>query len=1217
MKSVSVTIFTLLFLPPLIFAQDSLQARIVIIGDAGRLTNGHHPVVAAVRNIIPLDEKTTIVFVGDNLYKAGLPDDAMPNYQVIKAPLDSQVIIAKGTKAKVYFIPGNHDWNNGSKNGWDAIVREQYYIDLLGDKNVKFYPEDGCPGPVEVNITPDVVLVIMDSQWWVHPYDKPGIESDCPYKTKDEVLTRLDDIFTKNSKKLVIFAIHHTLKSYGIHGGYFKLKQHIFPLTDAFPNLYIPLPVIGSIYPITRSVFGTSEDLAHPAYASMINDLEEVIHKHQNIINVAGHEHTLQLLKDSGYYYVVSGTGVNSNRVSKSRYTLFKSSQHGFATLEISKNKNVNVSFYTVNPQDSVVVKKAFTQNLFNFSTLPTPENPKDTQRQVEYAYKDSVVISASDRYKNPSGFRKTFLGNNYRREWSTPVKFKEFNISKEMGGFKIGSLGGGKQTKSLRLIDKRGKEWTLRSIDKEPENVIPETLRGTLANDIIQDIISASHPYAPVVVESLAKASGIVTAPPQFFFVPDDPAFGYYQKMFANTVCLLEEREPTTDSTDTKSTAKVISRTIDDNDHQVDQPAVLKARLLDNLIGDWERHFDQWKWGIKDTGKGRLYYPVPRDRDEAFFNSDGLLLRYVSKNYLQFLQGFKKNIPNVKWLNWQARDFDRLFLNELNENEWISIADSFTRNLSNDVIETAVKKLPPEIYSFSSKPIIDKLESRRDVLKKEALSYYAFLAKEVTIKGSNKGEYFHVKNSGDSVQVIVYDRKKTVDTGDVIYNRIFDKYTKEIRLYGLNGNDKFEIDDDVKSKIKFRIVGGKGNDTFDIKGNVRNHIYDLSSEKNGVVQGNKSKIHFSSDPAVNDYRSTGFTYNSFTFPQINLGYNVEDELLIGLGFTKKTYGFRKDSFATSQKFSGVYAMSRGGFQLKYHGTFNSVVFNNDLIVNAEFTNPTLNNFFGLGNETVKDRNNKIEFYRVRYKYILADLLMRKRLFADVVSVSIGPSYYHYWSDYNDNRNRILAHPALIGSDSLSIYSAKDYVGGKLKIDVNFINNNLFPTRGVLWFTELSSLASIDKNGHGITKFTSDMQVFAPLIRPNRLVAVLRMGGGHIFNRDIEYFQALNLGNNNFMRGFRKNRFSGTSVLYSDIELRVKLFQSQSYLLPGDVGLIGFYDIGRVWLTNEDSKKWHQSFGGGLYYAPFNVAILSATIGISDEDALFNFSLGTKFNLTF
>ena len=149
---------------------------------------------------------------------------------MMKAVLDSQIHIADNTKAKVYFMPGNHDWNNGNPRGWEAIVRQQQYVDNTGRENVKFYPEDGCPGPVEVNITPDVTLIIMDSQWWVHPYDKPGIESDCPYKTKTEVLTQLDNILSRNSKKLVLFAVHHTFRSFGIHGGYFKLKQHIFPL---------------------------------------------------------------------------------------------------------------------------------------------------------------------------------------------------------------------------------------------------------------------------------------------------------------------------------------------------------------------------------------------------------------------------------------------------------------------------------------------------------------------------------------------------------------------------------------------------------------------------------------------------------------------------------------------------------------------------------------------------------------------------------------------------------------------------------------------------------------------------------------------------------------------------------------------------------------------------------------------------------------------------
>ena len=126
--------------------------------------------------------------------------------------------------------------------GYAAILREQAYINAVGDQHVKFFPADGCGGPVEIPISDDVTMVVFDSQWWIHPYDKPGIESDCPNKTKTEVLSQLEDILARNSKKLVLLACHHPFKSYGPHGGNYGLKQHIFPFTEMWPKLYIPLP---------------------------------------------------------------------------------------------------------------------------------------------------------------------------------------------------------------------------------------------------------------------------------------------------------------------------------------------------------------------------------------------------------------------------------------------------------------------------------------------------------------------------------------------------------------------------------------------------------------------------------------------------------------------------------------------------------------------------------------------------------------------------------------------------------------------------------------------------------------------------------------------------------------------------------------------------------------------------------------------------------------
>ncbi len=1212
MKKHGLILCTFLMVCNFVMAQDSLQARIVLIGDAGQLTNGRHFVVSAAKRNILFDKKTTVIFLGDNLYKTGLPDNSVPTYNTAKAPLDSQINIAGKSDVKVYFVPGNHDWANGGSNGYESILRVQSYIDILGNNNVTMFPRDGCPGPVEAKITDDITLVMMDSQWWLHEHDKPGIESDCSYKTKAEVLVQLEDILSKNSKKIVLLAMHHPFRTYSPHGGYFSIKQHIFPFTDVIPKLYFPLPLIGSIYPLTRAVFGTEQDLKHPLYQTMINEITKVVKGHSNVIYVSGHDHSIQLIQDSSFNYIVSGSGSKNTRVSKSKNSLYATAESGFVTLEISKDKNVQASVYVVDGDSS---NMAYTNQILQFSKIPVPKS--DTTRQPDYKFRDSAVISASDKYKANVGLRRAFLGSNYRKEWSTPVTFKEFNIRKEKGGLTIKSLGGGQQTKSLRLTDKTGAEWTLRTVDKDPEKALPENLRGTLAQGIVQDMISAAHPYAPVVVSELAKAEGIITAQPEFFFVPDDPALGEYRKTFANTVMMLEQRDPGSGFVDTKSTNKVLNKMLEDNDHHIDQEKVLNARLLDMLIADWDRHADQWKWGTSDTGKGKLYYPIPRDRDQAFFNSDGLILRYASRRIIPYMEGFKKNIKSINGLNYKERDFDRFFMNNLDEAAWKRISENFESRLTNEVIQNAVAKLPPAIAAIDSASIAGKLRNRRDILPKKALNYYKFISKIVTVPGSNKDEYYHVKKHHSGLQLTVYKKTDKADSTTVMYNRVFDEnITKEIRLFGLNGDDRFVIDPDVASKIKLRIIGGKGKDTFDLKGNTRNKIYDLSLEKNYVINMKRTRKKFSADPTVNEYQTNEFEYSRVRFPQINLGYNVEDQLLVGLGFSRRTYGFRKDPYATDQKLTTLYAPVEGAFQIRYNAVVNKVLFGSDVMLHMQYVNPILNNFFGLGNETVFNKNIDRKFYRVRFNYFETDLAIRKRL-TNVFSVSIGPSYYRYSSKYKENEKRILANPVAIGTDSVSIYGEKEFLGGKARLDVSYINNEIFPTRGITWFNEFTSLRGFNANTHALTKITSDMTIYASLSDHSTLSAIFRAGGGHIFSKNYEYFQALSLGANNYLRGYRKNRFTGTSTAYASTELRLRILKSKSYILPGDVGVMGFYDVGRVWQRGEDSRKWHNGYGGGLYYIPYNLLMLSLTAGFSPEDRLFNFSVGTKFKLIF
>ncbi len=1195
---------------------DSITSRIVLVGDAGELTNGRHPVASAIKRLVPMDEKTTIIYLGDNLYETGLPDQQYSTYSAARAVLDSQLFIADSTAAKIYMVPGNHDWRNGRSDGFDAVVREQRYVDGLGRPNVKYYPKDGCPGPEEVQLGPNVWAILFDSQWWLHTFTKPGIESDCACKTQEEVVTLMQDILERHAKDLVLICCHHPFISNGVHGGFFKLKQHLFPFTDILPSLYIPMPLLGSIYPIARGVFGTPQDLNHPNYVNMVTRIREVTKDRRNVIFTAGHEHTLQLIKDSSHNYIVSGGGCKHQRVSSSKKSPYVSSENGFAVLEISTNKNVRCTFYEVT--DSVHV--GYSDNIFNFSTVSDPiaDSINRIVENPDLKYQDTITISAGgDKYTAHSSWKKIFMGENYRKEWATPVNMKVFNISKEKGGFKIVSFGGGKATRTLTLRDTANKLWVLRSIDKDPVKAIPQNFRATLAADLVRDFISASQPYAPLTIPTLSEPLGLIVPKPELFFVPDDRAFGLYQRLFAKTICFLEEREPTFNNEKVMNSIEVFDKILDESDHRTDQPLTLQARLLDMLVADFDRHFGQWKWARGDTGKGKLFYPIPRDRDQALFYSDGLILKVVSQQLMPFLKGFRHNIPDVEWLNESAKDFDRVFLTDLDAHDWQTGIKELQEKLNDSVITTAVRKMPPEIYALDGATLTEKLISRRNMLSSAAMKYYRFLSKNVNVIGSNQKEYFKVSNTPGGLNVRVYGRKGRNDTSFIMYDRTFDqRVTKEIRLYGLGNDDLFDFDKNVATHIRFRVIGGTGNDTFNINGRVQNYLYDLDEEGNYIQHKSHSRNLFSKEPPVNYYNILGFKYNRTSYPGFTMAVNTDDGLMVGLGFTRRIYGFRNEPYASLQKFAALYSITRGGRQIKYDGEFNHAIRNYDVNIHAELMVPGISNFFGLGNKTKLDPNRPISFYRSRFSHFEGEFLFQKRL-NNVVRFMLGPVFYHYWINAKDNVGKSLGNPSVVGLDSASVYSKKSYLGGKLAIVVDNLNNELFPTRGVQWKTQLTTMSGVSNTSRTITTLRSDMAVYASLADPAKLIAVIQLGAGRIYGDHYEYFQALTLGANNTLRGFSKNRFAGRSIAYGSLELRQKLVDVKSYVLPGALGLIGFAETGRVWIKNESSALWHNTFGGGFYYIPFNMALVSATIGFSKEQNLFNVSFGTKLNVSF
>jgi hypothetical protein len=238
--------------------------------------------------------------------------------------------------------------------------------------------------------------------------------------------------------------------------------------------LYIPLPVLGSIYPIARGVFGNIQDIKHPLYRNMARTIEDVLKEHPNVIVAAGHDHSLQLLRKDSIPFIVSGSGAKISRIKKNDLVEFEDLNYGFAYVEVRKSGKVEIKYYNVASKDlSAPTYVAASKPI----VITEPKSTRDTLRDI----KDSVTVMANARLKGNS-FKHFLMGRNYRQEWTTPVTVPVLDLAKEQGGLKPVRQGGGKQTQTLRVTDPSGKEWILRSIEKYPEAAIPVDLRGGLA---------------------------------------------------------------------------------------------------------------------------------------------------------------------------------------------------------------------------------------------------------------------------------------------------------------------------------------------------------------------------------------------------------------------------------------------------------------------------------------------------------------------------------------------------------------------------------------------------------------------------------------------------------------------------------------------------------------------------------------------------------------
>jgi len=1167
-------------------------------------------------------KKSTLLLLGNNsLRRTTAISDSSRKSMEKRELLKRRYDFFNNLKGKYYGVMGTHEWANGSRKGMENVrILEEIIEDELDQGNI-IRPPSGCPGPEEIEIGDSIVLLLIDTQWLFHNWDKPKIEEGCEAANNLDFYVNLDDAIKRNYKKRIIVAGYHSLAGNGQHGGYFPTKAH-----------FIPLPGLGSLNVLYRSGIGGVHDLHNPKYKEFINTMKDILKIHDNIIYVSAHEKTMEYHQMDNMHFLNSGSYSKGVEVAQKNAD-FASGKIGYGRIIIKKNGSFVLEFWGSSKGEPELL---YQKELFQ----DWPEAAEDITEFNNLDYSDSVATAfASDMYTK-KGKRSGFLGNNYRREWLTEIEdIPYFDIGKEMGGLEIIKRGGGNQTKSLRLENDNEKQYVLRSLEKYPESAVPPELRNTVAVDIVTDQVSSSHPYAAYAITKLAEAVGVYHTNPKLFYLPHDPRLGIYELDFGGGLYLFEER-PAKDRSDVASfgnskeiinTPDVLKEIHKDGDHYIDQESTLRARLLDMLIGDWDRHDDQWRWAeFKDKDGFTFYRPVPRDRDQAFFWSDGLLNKMATRKWgLRALRGFDDEIHDVKGLSFYAKHFDRSFINEMNRDDWIKAATFMKDQLTDEVIKDAIHDLPEEIFEISGNEIINKLKNRRDHLVQYADEYYSFLCKQVDVLGSNKNEHFIVERiDSEQTRVTVNLLKsKPEDIKRKMYERMFyTSETNEICLYGLGGDDRFDITGNVSGGIKIRIIGGKGEDQIDDQSKVigsskKTLVYDTKSKTTIITHREIKDLTSDKDPLINDYNRKQFQYN-LTMPLLYLGYNPDDGLFIGGGVMTQIMGFRKDPFKSKHIIKANIAPKSGSYDFLYSGTFTEAMRKCDLIINAKIFAPSYTDYFyGYGNETVFEKEKlKVDrrHYGARYvQYIFYPEIARKSK-DELHRFLIGGGYQMVYvkSDLNDLNNEqarfIVNYANTLDYDLLDV--RRHYLALYGSYTYDNTNSEFYPQEGIKWNLFLIGLNSIDGKEISVNyqRIRTDLSYYYSFGRFLRTTLALRVGG--IFTSgNFEFYHAAKIGGSDTFRGVRKFRFSGENSFYQNTDLRLRLFHIRNPILPTSFGLVFFHDFGRVWMDfdpsteNGESKKMHRAYGGGIWLSPLNKISIGLDYSRStlQEDAIY------------
>jgi hypothetical protein len=819
----------------------------------------------------------------------------------------------------------------------------------------------------------------------------------------------------------------------------------------------------------------------------------------------------------------------------------------------------------------------------------------------------DSVSIRAGVHYEAGST-RRAILGSDYRDLWTAEIQVPLLRPDSFAGGLTLLQRGGGKQTVSLRFRGADQREYVFRSVDKDQTGGLHEDLHGTVTAQIVQDQVSSKHPGGALVIAPLLEAAGVLHSPPTLAVMADHEILGEFRHEFAGMLGMIEERpeEPEEDEDALRriGTERLLERLEESSEDRVDAHAYLKARLMDLLVGDWDRHPDQWRWEETVAGETRVWLPIPRDRDNAFSNYDGFV-GSAGGWFRPNVVSYGSEFGNLEALTHNAQILDRRILPALPRSVWDSIAVDLQSRITDEVIARAVTALPAPYMELNGEQLSMKLRNRRNLLREAAGNFYDLLATEVEVYGTDEVDSALIEHLLDGrLRVRLYAPER--DPGP-LFDRVFHpSETREVRIRLQGGDDSATVSGSENGAIFVRLEGGGGDDIYDADIHAPASLLGIFDDRGAnrvpatlarIMDDRPWEPEVDDDIADNNPpppRDWGSGSSTFA-PAAEWRSQIGPVIGGGPRFTR--YGYRRLPFARQLSLTGLVAPLHGRFGVEADLRTVRTGSRDGADVSLWASQISVTRFHGYSNESAEGSDPDRQ--RIWANRIGGSAALTRSI-GSRSSVALGPVIE-------------LVDPDVVTfSPDLAPRGMRPFgvAGLTLLAELDGRDSDTFPRRGFY----LNAAAEGYPFAWGdldepFARTSLTAAAYLPLPRESALA--FRLGGEYLAG-DAPVQFAAHLGGSS-LRGYRTERFTGDASLFAAAELRATLGRANLLIARGDLGVIALTDLGRVFVAGEDSNRWHRGSGGGLWFAVFERATTFHVLAVHGEGVRLSAGLGVPF----